>query len=121
LVLGSSWSEWLPIYTWVVEHPEGVILVDTGETDRTSESGYFPWWQPYFRLAVRFDVSAEVEIAPQLLEIGISPDEVWKVVLTHLHSDHAGGLRHFPKSEIIVSEDEYQSAQGLSGKLKSRL
>jgi putative intracellular protease/amidase len=28
------WTEWLPICAWVVEHPEGVIVVDTGETAR---------------------------------------------------------------------------------------
>jgi glyoxylase-like metal-dependent hydrolase (beta-lactamase superfamily II) len=121
VLLGREWSEWLPIYAWVVEHPEGVIVVDTGETARTSESGYFPWWQPYYRLAVRMDVSAELEIGPQLRKIGISPDAVWKVVLTHLHTDHAGGLHHFHKSEIIVSGDEYRNAQGLSGQVQGYL
>ena len=25
----STWTEWLPIYTWVIDHPEGVIVVDS--------------------------------------------------------------------------------------------
>ena len=37
-----NWTERLPIYAWTIEHPEGVIVVDTGETARTSDAGYFP-------------------------------------------------------------------------------
>jgi N-acyl homoserine lactone hydrolase len=43
-----EWSEPLPIYAFAIEHPEGVIVVDTGETARTSETGYIPRWHPYF-------------------------------------------------------------------------
>src|SRR3954465_8821232 len=44
---GAVWSDWLPIYAWAIEHPEGVIVVDTGETTRAAEPGYFPAWNPY--------------------------------------------------------------------------
>jgi hypothetical protein len=42
VLFGRVWTDWLPIYAWVIEHVEGMIVVDTGETARTSESGYFP-------------------------------------------------------------------------------
>ena len=42
-LLDSTWTEPLPIYAWVIEHPEGLIVVDTGETARVAEPGYFPW------------------------------------------------------------------------------
>ena len=48
-LLDREWTEPLPIYAFAIEHPEGVIVVDTGETARTSEPGYFPRWQPFFR------------------------------------------------------------------------
>jgi hypothetical protein len=32
--LTASWTEPLPIYAFAIEHPEGVIVVDTGETAR---------------------------------------------------------------------------------------
>ena len=49
----GEWTEPLPIYAFAIEHPEGVIVVDTGETARVAEPGYFPRWQPFFRFAVR--------------------------------------------------------------------
>ena len=121
ILFGRTWTEWLPIYAWVIEHPQGLIVVDTGETSRTSEPGYFPRWQPFYRFAVRMNVSPEQEIGPQLRNMGLKPEGVWKVVLTHLHSDHAGGIHHFPNSEFLVSGDEYRNAQGLSGKLQGYL
>ena len=33
----DEWSDWLPIYAWVIDHPEGIIVVDTGETARVHE------------------------------------------------------------------------------------
>jgi N-acyl homoserine lactone hydrolase len=116
-----EWTDALPIWVWAIEHPEGVILVDTGETARATEPGWFPRWHPYFRLAVKLDVKPEQEIGPQLRERGIEPGDVRKVVLTHLHTDHSGGLEHFRESEILVSETEYRNASGRMGQLRGFL
>ena len=97
------------------------MIVDTGETARTSEPGYFPRWQPYFRLAVRMNVPPAQEIGPQMQDSGLNPDSVSKVIQTHLHTDHAGGMHHFPNSEFLVSENEYMNAQGLVGMLQGYL
>ena len=110
----------MPIYAWVIEHPEGVIVIDTGETARTSEPGYFPGWQPYFR-NIRMAVPPEQEIGPQLRARGIPPEEVRWVIMTHLHTDHAGGIGHFPKSEILIERHAYAAAQGFAGKLNGFL
>jgi glyoxylase-like metal-dependent hydrolase (beta-lactamase superfamily II) len=121
LLLDRSWTGPLPIYAWAVETDEGILVVDTGETARTSEPGYFPRWHPYYRLAVRFDVTPEQEIGPQLLKLGIRPEDVRTVVLTHLHTDHAGGLHHLPTSEILVSDEELRIAKGAAGRLRGYL
>lgn len=120
-MLDREFTEPLPIWAWAIEHPEGVIVVDTGETARTSEPGWFPRWHPYFHLAVRLDVRPEQEIGPQLRERGIEPGDVRKVVLTHMHTDHSGGLEHFPGTEILVSRTEHELASGTMGKLRGFL
>ncbi|MCG6958123.1 MAG: N-acyl homoserine lactonase family protein [Gemmatimonadetes bacterium] len=117
----SNWSEPLPILAWVVEHPEGILVVDTGETARAGESGYFPAWHPYFRWGLREQVHRQEEIGPQLERLGIRSRDVRWVVMTHLHTDHAGGLSHFPDSEILVSAREHQDAQGFVGKARGYL
>ena len=117
-LLDREWTDALPIYAFVIEHPEGVIVVDTGETARVAERGYFPRWSPFFRFAVREHVAAEEEIGPQLERLGIAPADVRWVVMTHLHTDHIGGLHHFPRNENLVSRTELAYARGLRGRLR---
>jgi N-acyl homoserine lactone hydrolase len=119
ILLDNTWTDFLPIYAWVIEHSEGVIVVDTGETARTRQSGYFPRWHPYYRFAVKMNVLPEQEIGPQLSARGIKPQDVKQVILTHFHTDHAGGLAHFPSSEILVSGPDYKIAKTFAGKLLS--
>ena len=121
IFVDSEWTNPLPIYAWAIEHPEGVIVVDTGETARAMTESHFPWWHPYFLFAVQFNVTPSEEIGPQLKRVGIRPDDVRMVVLTHFHTDHAGGLHHFPKSAFLVSKGEYRAARGLRGRLNGYL
>ena len=100
MLLDSNWTEWLPVYAWVIDHDEGIIVVDTGETARVHEKGYHPSWHPFYRRAVRFSVHPDEEIGPQLRAIGISPRDVREVILTHLHTDHAGGVAHLTEASF---------------------
>lgn len=121
MLLDEEWTDWLPIYVWVIEHRSGVVIVDTGETARVHEPGYHPRWHPFYRRAARFKVAPEDELGPQLRALGIAPADVTDVVLTHLHTDHAGGLRHVVGCRTWVHEAEWKGAQGPVGKLKGYL
>ncbi len=115
----GTWTEWLPTYAWVIDHPEGIIVVDTGQGAHLLESGKS--LHPYVRWEVAFRIEREQEIGPQLRALGIGPRDVKRVVLTHLHMDHDGGLAHFPDSEILVASGELQTARGYLGRLRGYL
>jgi N-acyl homoserine lactone hydrolase len=121
MLLDDDWTEWLPIYAWVIEHDEGLIVVDTGETSRVHEIGYHPSWHPFYRRAVNFSVHPEEEIGPQLRARGIGPRDVRQVVLTHLHTDHAGGLVHLTGSRMWVAREELRRASGIGGRVQGYL
>ena len=90
----SQWSAWLPTIAYAIEHRDGVILVDSGASAGLMR---LPRWHPYFRFAVRFDIEPDDEAGPQLRALGIGPSDVRRVVLTHMHIDHDGGLGAFPR------------------------
>jgi glyoxylase-like metal-dependent hydrolase (beta-lactamase superfamily II) len=113
MLTDREWTEPLPIYTYLIEHAEGLILLDCGETSRP---GFFPWWHPFFRFAVDMNVEPGDEIGAQLQAMGIDPRRDLKtLVLSHLHHDHADGLEHFQGTQIVVSEENYQVSQGFHG------
>ena len=112
----GGWSdETLPVNVFVVQHPDGLLLFDTGQSARAAGRGYFPWWHPYLRLA-RFELDATDEIGAQ-----IAPASVRWVVLSHLHTDHVGGLEPFRSAEVLVSRTEWERAGGLAGRLRGYL
>jgi N-acyl homoserine lactone hydrolase len=121
MLIDKDWTEWLPIYVWVIEQGNGVVVVDTGETARVHELGYHPRWHPFYRRAARFMVTPEDELGPQLRALGIGQRDVRHVILTHLHTDHAGGLRHVVQSKSWVHADELKRASGMMGRLNGYL
>jgi len=117
-LLSADWAEWTPVYAFAIEHPDGVIVVDTGSGAHLKS---LPRWHPYFQLSVRFDIEPEQEIGPQLQSLGIRARDVKTVVLTHFHIDHDGGLAHFPWSRVLADRNEIARTAGISGAIKGYL
>ena len=114
--LDRNFTEFMPIWVWVIEHPEGVIVIDTGENAEVMNPNYFKpagkLITSYSKKNLKFNVSKENEIGCQLRQLGINNDSVKSVVLTHLHLDHTDGIKDFRNVEIIVNEDEFKHPSG---------
>jgi glyoxylase-like metal-dependent hydrolase (beta-lactamase superfamily II) len=109
------WVGPLPIYCFLIEHPEGRFLVDTGDTWRNSVPGYLPGWNPFYK-QVSIRVAPNEEIGPRLQALGLDPATCLEaVILTHFHHDHTGGLDHFPHNRIIGPRANYAISTGLRG------
>lgn len=120
-LLSRTWAAPLPVYAWLIEHPRGLVLVDTGLSAQATRPGYLPRWNLFLRLTRRDVVTPAEEIGPRLNQLGFEPDAIRWVILTHLHHDHSGGLRYFPRAECFVSRREYQAALGVGGRLSGYL
>lgn len=119
--LSDEWREdALPVNAFLIEHPVGPVLFDTGQTARAAVAGWFPSWHPFFRLS-RFELTADDELPARLRAIGVEPGGVGTVVLSHLHTDHVGGIDAFTHARVIVHRPEWEDATGLGGRLRGYL
>lgn len=107
---GDSELVEMPVYAFVLEHPtEGLVLIDPGFGRRTAtDPGDYPGKQASRLLRLRMEPGAAV--ADRLAEIGHSPADVRHMVVTHLHSDHVGGVEDFPDAALWVHRDEWEAA-----------
>lgn len=108
------WSDWLPVWSWAVEHPEGTIVVDAG----VDPAWTAPWWDAYGRFALRARVGEEDGLDARLREHGIDPASVARHVFTHLHVDHVGAFGLLPGAEVVVCAREWQAARSRTGRLR---
>ena len=117
----DDWSDdTLPVNVFLIEHPSGYCLVDAGQTAAAARRNYFPAWYPFFRLA-RFELTAGDEAATQLGAAGIDASRIRWLVITHMHTDHVGGIAQFRRAEVVVAREEWIRAQGMAGRVRGYL
>jgi N-acyl homoserine lactone hydrolase len=86
-----------PVHGWVVRHPEGVIVVDTGIG--RGHPAIEEWYGPEV-----------VAIEDALRSVGVNAGDVMAVVLSHLHFDHCGQHAALD-APVYVQADEHAVAQ----------
>jgi N-acyl homoserine lactone hydrolase len=86
-----------PVMVFVVRHPQGLLLVDTGFTE------WHAWIDEQYQ-----PVSRPIKVA--LFAARIDADAIGMIVNTHMHFDHAGQNFEYPEIPIVVQDAEYQVA-----------
>jgi N-acyl homoserine lactone hydrolase len=98
----------LPIPAYLIEHPKGTALFDTG-IHRDCQH------DPAGRLGERltklfdFDYHPGEDIAARLEAIGRDPAKIDLVVNSHFHFDHCGGNALIPNATLLVQRREWDA------------
>ncbi len=94
----------IPVPAWLIRHPQGVVLFDTGMSEELShKSDYLDAVSALFQVGC----SPSNLIGARLADHEIDAADVDLVVLSHLHFDHVGGLREIPDARLVVHADEW--------------
>lgn len=100
-----------PICAFLIDTPDGRILFDVGcHPDAMKPYGR---WSDSFQESYPWSAGPDGEacqLPNRLEQLGIGPNDIKYVVLSHMHSDHAGCLEYFSKSQVIVHQNEYGAA-----------
>jgi glyoxylase-like metal-dependent hydrolase (beta-lactamase superfamily II) len=80
-------------YFWMLRNGDRTVLVDCG-----------------FDLESALRVGRDIETEPWVLleRLGVGPEAVDHVVITHMHADHIGNVDLFPNATFSVTREEYE-------------
>jgi len=85
---------------WVLKGGGHTVLFDSG------------WYRG--RLLQQWKPQQFIKPSEAVGKLGIKPEEVTDIIVSHTHWDHAGGVDLFPKAQVWIQKDEYQYYTGES-------
>jgi N-acyl homoserine lactone hydrolase len=96
---------------YLIKHAQDYFLWDTGVADSTptdtpnsADPKALTWRRPK-------------TLAAQLTELGVKPDDIKYVAVSHTHPDHIGNVEEFPKAMLLAQKAEYEWLDA-NGKLR---
>lgn len=98
----------VPCPSYLIEHPKGLVLFDTGCHPKVAEDPV-AWWGEIAR-AIPIHYPKERTLDNQIKGLGYKLEDVKYVVISHLHLDHSGGMYMFPNAKFLVMADEIRYA-----------
>jgi len=99
----------IPVSMWVIEHPKGLVVFDTGNNVAVGEDCK-AYWAPGNCDFLKPSQKREDVIDMQLKKLGYSADKVKVVVTSHSHLDHIGNIEMFPKAIHVLQKKELYQA-----------
>ena len=91
---------------YVIKHPKGILIWDTGLPENLVGN------KPYTTPDGTLTMSRKDSIVKQLATIGLLPDDVDFIGLSHIHSDHTGAANHFGDATWLVQQSTLDFMQG---------
>jgi len=101
-----------PVCAYLLDTDSGWVLLDAG---LNPANGRDParMQEKFWSLRMTAPVIRDQHLLEtQLAQLGVRFDDIGHVILSHLHYDHCGYLRHFPHARISIQRSEYEHAFG---------
>jgi N-acyl homoserine lactone hydrolase len=105
LLYGLSGMMTIPMPSFLIEHPKGLVLFDTGIAPEAITDPVAVYGQ---ELADGLGISGNPDHAvdKQIEALGYKTSDVTHVIASHLHFDHAGGTHLFPDAFHYAGQGE---------------
>jgi glyoxylase-like metal-dependent hydrolase (beta-lactamase superfamily II) len=115
-----------PNGAFLVHHPSfGPFLIDTALSSQAATDLRRDFGAINARFFSSLKMRPEEAPAAQVRRLGIAPEDIELVVMTHLHVDHTSGMREFPKARFLCTDTELGATRArfavLSGYVRKQL
>jgi glyoxylase-like metal-dependent hydrolase (beta-lactamase superfamily II) len=99
-----------PIAMYIIEHPRGLVVFDTGNSAKIAGDGCAAYWGEGYCKGYSPKMAREDAIDKQIEKTGHKLSDVKYVIYSHFHLDHAGNLEMFKDAINVVQKNEIQFA-----------
>lgn len=104
-------AHWYPVPLFLVEHPTaGRFLIDAGYDPSISDDPTRTLGLLFGKIAMKHRLVGPGP-AEEMRARGVDPAEITRVVMTHLHNDHASGSGQWHQATFIVDRAEREAAR----------
>jgi glyoxylase-like metal-dependent hydrolase (beta-lactamase superfamily II) len=100
----------IPVSMWVIDHPKGLVVVDTGNNNAVVDGNCKSHWVAGMCDFLKPSQKRDDTIDRQLQKLGYSVDQVKAVITSHAHLDHIGNIKMFPKAVHVIQKKELYQA-----------
>jgi glyoxylase-like metal-dependent hydrolase (beta-lactamase superfamily II) len=100
----------IPVSMWVIDHPKGLVVVDTGNNNAIADGKCKSHWAAGNCDFLKPNQKRDDTIDRQLQKLGYSVDQVKAVITSHAHLDHIGNIKMFPKAVHVIQKKELYQA-----------
>ena len=100
----------IPINMWIIDHPMGLIVYDTGNNVAISDGNCTSHWNEGF-CGLLQPSQTRADVIDKILErVGFSVGDVKIVITSHSHLDHIGNIEMFPDAIHVIQKKELYQA-----------
>ena len=100
----------IPVSMWVIDHPKGLVVFDTGNNVAVADGNCKSYWPAGLCDFVKPAMARDDVIDRQLQKLGYGVDKVKVVVHSHSHHDHIGNIEMFPNAIHVMQKKELYQA-----------
>jgi glyoxylase-like metal-dependent hydrolase (beta-lactamase superfamily II) len=104
----------VPLYSYLIDHPKhGLMMIDSciNWEQAHDHDGYYNHNYMISRLLSdrnEYKLTSEQELEVQVELLGYKLDDIKTVFMTHVHDDHAGGLRNLPNAKVVLNKEDWE-------------
>ena len=100
---GKGEKKRLAASCYLIKHPKGTLEWDAGISDELAK-------KPEGVTNPIATMRVQKTLASQYQAIGVAPDSVTYLGISHMHPDHSGNVNLFPHATLLMQKEEYDAA-----------
>lgn len=113
IVADRRFADPMPIWSYAIEHPEGLFVIDAGASTTYNDPESWrgaPRRDSMIRSFIKLDVTEGATVPDRLRQIGLAATDATALILTHQHIDHTGTVAEFTGVDVWTTRAEDAAA-----------